>query len=122
MDYIVLWLIDIAIAVSGYLEAKGSYPDRVDDLVPVFWEKVPIDPYDGKPLKIKKVPGGLDIYSTGPDPKDFVLDSKWGGVIRFYLGREAYEKYRVELAKRERVQEEARRKDLERKLWRPCNH
>ena len=108
-------IIDIAIAVSGYLEAKGSYPDRVDDLVPVFLEKVPIDPFDGKPLKIKKVPGGLDIYSTGPDPKDFVHDSKWGGVIHFYLGREAYEKYRVEPAKLERAREVEKRKGLERK-------
>ena len=106
---------DIAISASGYLEAKGSYPDRVDELVPAFLETVPIDPYDGKPFKIKKVPGGLDIYSTGPDPKDFVRDSRWGGPIHFYLGREAYEKYRVEPTKLERVREEEKRKDLERK-------
>ena len=100
-------LMDVAVAASAYREAKGLYPETVDDLVPVFLETVPIDPYDGKPLKIKTVLGGLDLYSIGTGGKD--------GTIHFYLGREAYERYRVEPAKTKRVREEERRKALEKK-------
>ena len=100
-------LMDVAVAASAYREAKGLYPETVDDLVPVFLETVPIDPYDGKPLKIKTVLGGLDLYSIGTGGKD--------GTINFYLGREAYERYRVEPAKTKRVREEERRKALEKK-------
>jgi len=98
-------LMDLAIAASAYLEAKGLLPETVDDLVPTFLKTVPIDPYDGKPLKINKVHGGLDLYSVGPDPKDLEEGSRWGGPIHFYLGREAYEKYRVEPAKLKRARE-----------------
>jgi len=109
-------LIDLAIAASAYLEEEGSYPSSVNDLVPRFLELVPIDPYDGKPLKIKKVQGGLDLYSVGPDPKYLEEGSRWGvPPIHFYLGREAYEKYRVEPAKLKRAQEEEERKERERK-------
>lgn len=108
-------LMDLAVTACAYLEAEGSYPYAVDDLVPGFLKTVPIDPYTGKPFKIKAVPGGLDIYSTGPDPEDLVSGSTWGGPMHFYLGREAYEKYRVEPAKQKRVQEESKRKELERK-------
>jgi hypothetical protein len=108
-------LIDLAIAASAYLEAKGSYPEAVDDLVPGYLEIVPMDLYDGKPLKIKKVQGGLDLYSVGLDPKDLEESSRWGGPIHFYLGRKAYEKYRIQPAKIKRAQEEEERKERERK-------
>jgi hypothetical protein len=108
-------LIDLAVAACAHREAQGSYPATVNDLVPKFLETIPIDPYDGKPLKIQKIPGGLDLYSTGPDSKDFMRGSTWGGPIHFYLGRKAYEKYRIEPAKQKRAEEEAKRKELERK-------
>lgn len=108
-------LMDLALAAYAYREAEGSYPAEVNDMVPVFLETVPIDPFDGKPLKIKKVSGGLDIYSNGPDTKDLVKKLGWGGPTHFYLGRGAYEKYRIEPAKQKRAEEEARRKELEKK-------
>ena len=108
-------LIDLAIAASVYREVEGSYPETVDDLVPAFLENVPIDPYDGKALKIEKVPGGLDLYSAGPYPRDVAEGSRWQEPIHFYLGRKAYETYRVEPAKLKRAQEAEERKEQERK-------
>ncbi len=102
-------LMDVALAASAYREAKGFYPESVDDLVPAFLETIPIDPYDGKTLKMKKVQGGLDFYSVGPDQEDLKEVSRWLGPIHFYLGREAYEKYRVKPANIKRAKEERRR-------------
>ena len=108
-------LMDVAVAASAYREAKGLYPQTIDDLVPTFLKTVPIDPYDGKPLKIKKVHGGLDLYSVGPVAKDWKGNSGERKPIHFYLGLSPYRKYRIEPAKIKRVQEEAERKELEKK-------
>ena len=109
------WLMDVAVAAFAYREVKGLYPETVDDLVPAFLEKIPIDPYDGKPLKIKKVHDGLDLYSVGPVAKDWEGNSGERKPIHFYLGLSPYRKYRVEPAKIKRAQEEEKRKALEKK-------
>jgi len=92
-------IMDGAVAVSAYRESKGTYPETVYDLVPEFLEKILIDPYDGKPLKIKKVQGGLVLYSIGPVSRDLEGKSSERMPIHFYIGLQAYEKYRVDPAK-----------------------
>lgn len=96
-------LMELAIASAAYREAKGSYPTTVEELLPTFLGKVTIDPYDGKPLKIKPVDGGLDLHSIGPGGKE--------GAIHFYLGMEAYQKYRIEPAKLKRMQEAEKKEE-----------
>ena len=108
-------LADLALAATAYRVARGHYPSRLEDLVPDYIEDIPFDPFDGKPLKIEKVQGGLDLYSVGPDPKDLEEGSRWGVSIHFYLGREAYEKYRVEPAKLKRAKEAEERLEREKK-------
>lgn len=56
--------------------------------------EIPTDPFDGKPLRMKVVPGGLDLYSVGPGPKE--------RFIHFYLGQEAYKENRIKPAREER--------------------
>lgn len=61
-----------ALAAERYrLEGGGSYPIAVGQLVPKVVSKNPIDPLDGKEMKIipfdKK---GALVYSVGPDGKD----------------------------------------------------
>lgn len=56
------------IAATIYEKQNGKFPDSLDQLVPDLMEAVPIDPFDGKPLRylpIKKL-----IYSIGIDLKD----------------------------------------------------
>jgi len=113
-------LIDLAIASSAYREAKGSYPENIDDLVPAYLDAVPIDPYDGKPLKMQKVQGGLDLYSVGPVSNGYQGSSGDRKPVHFYLGKEAYERYRAQPARSERTREEerkalekSRRRDME---------
>ncbi len=60
----------VALAVERYRMANGKLPDSFDDLVPKFLEVVPKDPFDGKPLKYKKLDPGFVIYSVGDDLSD----------------------------------------------------
>jgi hypothetical protein len=38
--------------------------------VPDYLKAVPNDPYDGKPLRYKRVADGVLVYSVGPDRQD----------------------------------------------------
>jgi hypothetical protein len=42
----------------------------VQELVPDFLKKIPADPYDGNPLRLKKQGDDLIAYSVGPDRVD----------------------------------------------------
>ena len=89
----------LAIAASAYHSDHDAYPARIDDLVPQYIEQTPMDPFDGKPLKMTATAGGVTFYSIGPDFKDNngsvtdgTLDGqKKSGDIAFRLGR-AYDR------------------------------
>ena len=98
---------DLALAVTAYRAVNKTYPAKLQELIPKYIDRIPTDPFDGQPLKMEPVEGGLDLYSIGPGGKD--------GTIHFYLGREAYERYWVEPEKIKRAQEEEKRKALEKK-------
>jgi hypothetical protein len=60
----------VAVAVERYRLAHNRWPDSLDQLVPKFLDQVPFDPYDGKPMRYRRVEEGVVIYSIGPDEKD----------------------------------------------------
>jgi hypothetical protein len=60
----------VGLTVERYRLADGKLPESLNDLVPKFLESVPIDPFDGKPLKYKKLDPGFVIYSIGEDQQD----------------------------------------------------
>lgn len=79
----------------------GSYPAKLEDLMPVYLDRIPQDPFDSKQtLKMKPVGGGIDLYSIGPGSESQPLDP---GAIHLYLGREAYEKFRLKPAQGKRA-------------------
>jgi hypothetical protein len=58
----------ILLAMKAYKLDKGTLPRTLDELVPQYLDAVPIDDYDGKPMRYnaaKKV-----VYSVGRDLKD----------------------------------------------------
>jgi hypothetical protein len=59
-----------ALAVERYRLEKKAWPDKLADLVPKYLETVPLDPYDGKPLRYRKRTDGVTVYSIGPDGTD----------------------------------------------------
>ena len=94
-------LCDLALAMSGYRAQNNTYPGTLEELIPEYIDRIPVDPYDGKPLKMRSVDGGLDLYSVGSEKEE----DKQGKVdaIHFYLGKEAYEKFRVKPVREEKL-------------------
>jgi hypothetical protein len=63
-------LVQTAVALAAFKAKTGSYPDKLDALVPDFLPRVPLDPYSGRPLRMKRDGAGVVIYTTGREPKD----------------------------------------------------
>jgi hypothetical protein len=59
-----------ALAIERCRLARGRPPDQLSDLVPTFLPAVPTDPFDGKPLRYKKLAKGYIVYSIGEDAVD----------------------------------------------------
>jgi hypothetical protein len=66
------------LAVERFRRAEGRWPARLEELVPRFLKAVPLDPFDGKPLRLRRLEDGLIVYSVGEDRSDDggVLDRK----------------------------------------------
>ena len=67
----------ILLALKAYKREKGYLPERLSELVPKYLSKIPIDPFDGQPLRYSRE--GQVIYSVGrilrdlgPPPKGFM--------------------------------------------------
>lgn len=61
----------VALAVERFRFANnGKLPDQLSALIPTYLEKIPIDPYDGQPLRYKRTDKGYIVYSIGPDGVD----------------------------------------------------
>ncbi len=70
--------VDVAIAATRYRLDHGEYPATDDALAPAYLAAIPLDPFDGKPLRLKKsADGSLTIYSVGED-----LIDNGGDVVR----------------------------------------
>jgi hypothetical protein len=60
-----------AVAAERFRRDKGRWPESLAELVATgLLKTVPADPYDFQPLRLKRLPDGLVIYSVGPDGKD----------------------------------------------------
>jgi hypothetical protein len=60
-----------AVAAERFRRDKGRWPASLDELVSAgLLKTVPRDPYDFRPLRLKRRPDGLVIYTIGPDKTD----------------------------------------------------
>ena len=57
-------------AVERFRLANDRWPERLEDLVPAYLSKIPIDPFDGRPLRFRRLKDGVIIYTVGEDQKD----------------------------------------------------
>ena len=63
--------VNVAVAATSYRLEHNEYPATPDLLIPGRLDAMPTDPFDGKPLRMKKLPdGSLVIYSIGVDGVD----------------------------------------------------
>lgn len=60
----------VAIALRLYRQENRRYPETLQELVPKYLPNLPIDPFDGKPLRYKRLTNGFKIWSIGQDLKD----------------------------------------------------
>lgn len=58
----------LLLALKVYKMRNGKLPESLSALVPDFFQSVPIDDFDGKPMRY--LPDQKLIYSVGPDLKD----------------------------------------------------
>lgn len=57
----------IALAIERYRLAKGKPPGQLTDLVPAYLVEVPVDPFDGQPIRYRLTEPGYVVYSVGED-------------------------------------------------------
>jgi len=60
------------LAIRAYRLEKGANPERLEELVPEYLARVPIDPYSdsGAPLVYRRTNGEYLLYSLGPNRED----------------------------------------------------
>jgi hypothetical protein len=63
-------LIRLAIAMTVFRAKTGKYPDTLDAMLPQYILEIPMDPCDGKPLRMKRDGNGIVLYSVGIDQTD----------------------------------------------------
>jgi hypothetical protein len=60
----------VALAAERYRLANGRWPGSLRGLVPGQLAQIPVDPFDGKPLRYRRTADGVVIYSIGSDGTD----------------------------------------------------
>lgn len=61
----------VAVAAERFRRARGRWPQPLAELVKAgFLREVPIDPFDGEPLRSRQLDNGMIIYSVGVDGED----------------------------------------------------
>ena len=53
------------LAAERFRLDRGRWPDSLEQLVPSYLSEIPRDPFVDAPLKLRKLPDGLFIYSVG---------------------------------------------------------
>lgn len=66
----VLALTQLSAALAVYRTSHDAYPEKLDELVPVAINKLPVDFYDGKPFVYKRLTDGYLVYTVGSNGKD----------------------------------------------------
>ena len=61
-------LVQTLVALKAYSLDRGELPGELEQLLPVYLTAVPVDPFDGKPLRY--VPGERVLYSIGMNVQD----------------------------------------------------
>jgi hypothetical protein len=60
----------VALALERHRLEHGAYPDKLEGLVPTYLKSIPLDPYDGQPLRYRRLADGVVVYSVGLDGID----------------------------------------------------
>lgn len=53
----------VVAALRLYRSQHGRYPDTLQELAPKYLPSVLVDPFDGKPLRYRRLPQGFKVWS-----------------------------------------------------------
>jgi hypothetical protein len=69
----------IVIAAELFHRRQGAWPPSSESLSPDFLKTTPVDPYDGKPLRLRMFDGRPAVYSVGLNGRDDTAErnSRW---------------------------------------------
>jgi hypothetical protein len=56
-----------ALAVERFRRDTGAWPKSLEPLAPKYLDKLPEDPWTGKPLQLRPTGNGVVVYSVGPE-------------------------------------------------------
>lgn len=71
MGHVQIRLAGLACALERFKNSRGTYPERLEDLMPDFLQKLPHEPFNGKPFRYRRTEdGSYRLYSIGMDLKD----------------------------------------------------
>lgn len=59
-----------AVAIERYRLTKGALPKDLATLIPDYLDQVPIDPFDGQPIRYRRTEPGYRLYSVFEDGQD----------------------------------------------------
>jgi hypothetical protein len=61
----------VGVAVERYRLANGRWPETLADVVKArLIEQIPTDPYNGEPVRYRRLKDGAVVYCVGPDGQD----------------------------------------------------
>ena len=60
----------LGLAISRYRAEHEDWPSELGALTPEYIIALPLDPFDGQPLRLKQTDSGPIVYSIGPDGQD----------------------------------------------------
>jgi hypothetical protein len=78
----------VGLAAERFRIRKTRWPTSLAELTPEFLDAVPLDPFDGQPLRYRRLDDGVVIYSTGADGTgdDLVADFDHNRAIGVSVG------------------------------------
>jgi hypothetical protein len=59
-----------ALAAERFRRDHGRWPESLEEMVPHYLDRVPLDPADGMSLRYRRLPDGVVIYGLGADRVD----------------------------------------------------
>jgi hypothetical protein len=77
-------LVEVMIATKAYSDSESALPERLEDLVPRYLDALPLDRYDGAPLRYARA--AQSVYSIGEDHSEVAGGAARGLFDRFEPG------------------------------------
>jgi hypothetical protein len=60
----------VCLAAERFRLTRGKWPANLEELVPNELSAIPLDAYDGKPIRYIRLPDGIAVYCVGQDGVD----------------------------------------------------